>query len=460
MGTLVGPQEGAGGGGGGGTSGIDLSLAGNTSGTLTLLSSGTAILAGGSNITLSQNGQSITISAGGGTQSVQTQNLFDLSLAGNTSGTLSLVSSGTAILAGGNNITLSQVGQSITISANNESGAGISIGGNSTSAGAGYSNISTGTAVLAGGNNITLSQNGASITISQQDPLVSYFEPAVRGQTLTASLASASFLFQPFVVSAPIAMYRMYMYQSLASAQSTFSMSGQVSQTTQYTANGSWGLSGTLALFSRVSTGTNTNSSRISSFYSNSYSASAGMNLTVSESVTNASTATVSYTYLLNAGYLVNIDSAGNITTGSTQTSNALSFSITTNANASVSTTAVCGVFIGDVYTGLRALPIPLNTTLTPGEYWMMYAVQSGTGSTNINFSNQVTYAQSLMYYSTQAASNFLPWGSTTTTAGTNVQQGWGILASGTISNTTIALNTISNNSNYQLWFNMMAITL
>src|SRR6476469_3138342 len=40
-----------------------------------------------------------------------------------------------------------------------------SIGGNSTSAGAGYSLVSTGTMHLAGGNNITLSQNGQSISI-------------------------------------------------------------------------------------------------------------------------------------------------------------------------------------------------------------------------------------------------------------------------------------------------------
>ncbi|HSX43169.1 MAG TPA: hypothetical protein VLF59_03725, partial [Candidatus Saccharimonadales bacterium] len=41
-----------------------------------------------------------------------------------------------------------------------------SLSGNSTSAGAGYSLLSTGTLYLAGGNNITLSQNGASVTIS------------------------------------------------------------------------------------------------------------------------------------------------------------------------------------------------------------------------------------------------------------------------------------------------------
>lgn len=41
-----------------------------------------------------------------------------------------------------------------------------SIGGNSTSAGAGYQLVSTGTLMLAGGNNVTLSQNANSITIA------------------------------------------------------------------------------------------------------------------------------------------------------------------------------------------------------------------------------------------------------------------------------------------------------
>lgn len=89
---------------------------GNTSGVIGVISSGTVYLAGGNNVTLSQNGQSITISAGasggGG---------LALSLSGNTSGALALISTGTAILAGGNNVTLSQNGQSVTISAANQS---------------------------------------------------------------------------------------------------------------------------------------------------------------------------------------------------------------------------------------------------------------------------------------------------------------------------------------------------
>jgi hypothetical protein len=46
--------------------GIAASLAGNTAGVLALVSSGTLMLAGGNNITVSQDGQSVTISAGAG----------------------------------------------------------------------------------------------------------------------------------------------------------------------------------------------------------------------------------------------------------------------------------------------------------------------------------------------------------------------------------------------------------
>jgi hypothetical protein len=62
-------------------------------------------------------------------QTVQTQNLVDVTLSGNTSGALALVSSGTLTLAGGNNITLSQAGNAVTISAAAAGGAQTAISG-------------------------------------------------------------------------------------------------------------------------------------------------------------------------------------------------------------------------------------------------------------------------------------------------------------------------------------------
>jgi hypothetical protein len=100
-------------------------------------------------------------------QSTQTQNLFNLTLSGNTSGTMAQVSSGTLTLYGGSNVTLSQSGNKLTIhaSAGVSNSHNLTIGGNSTSAGAGYIEISSGTLTLAGGNNITLSQNGNAVTL-------------------------------------------------------------------------------------------------------------------------------------------------------------------------------------------------------------------------------------------------------------------------------------------------------
>jgi hypothetical protein len=62
-------------------------------------------------------------------QTVQTQNVVDVTLAGNTAGALALVSSGTLTLAGGNNITVSQAGNAVTISGPAAGGAQTAISG-------------------------------------------------------------------------------------------------------------------------------------------------------------------------------------------------------------------------------------------------------------------------------------------------------------------------------------------
>ena len=182
---------------------VNASLGGNTTGTLALVSSGTLVLAGGNNITLSQNGNSVTISAntaapanlsvsagttsgtfGGITlsnlngvsfglnngtitasvsQSAQTQNIIDVTLGGNTSGTLALISSGTMFLAGGNNVTLSQVGNSVTISANTAAAATLSVSAGTTSGGFGGITLANSNNVSFGLNNGTITANAAEL---------------------------------------------------------------------------------------------------------------------------------------------------------------------------------------------------------------------------------------------------------------------------------------------------------
>lgn len=108
------------GGGGAGNFTAGVSTIGNTSGNTGTVTN-RLILAGGNNITLSQstNGGGATVTISAPNQTVQTQNLHNVTLSGNTAGAMAQISSGTMTLAGGNNITLSQAGNAVTISAAN-----------------------------------------------------------------------------------------------------------------------------------------------------------------------------------------------------------------------------------------------------------------------------------------------------------------------------------------------------
>lgn len=205
---------------------VAVSLSGNTAGLLALVSSGTFILAGGNNITVSQNGQSVTISGAnaggaqtgisgivvsdttytsgtvsfsnqanvtigssvnGGTQyirlsghpaqTVQTQNLHNVTLDGNTAGALADISSGTMTLAGGNNITLSQNGNAITISGANAGGAQTGISGIVVS----DATYTSGTVSFSAQNNITI---GSSV-----DGATQFIRLSI-GNYLTTAMAS------------------------------------------------------------------------------------------------------------------------------------------------------------------------------------------------------------------------------------------------------------------------------
>jgi len=96
-----------------------------------LFSSGTVVLTGiGGGVTVDTGVGSIRLSvAAPVAQTVQTQNLVDMSLSGNTAGVMALISSGTLTLAGGNNITLSQNGNAVTISGPAAAGAQTAISG-------------------------------------------------------------------------------------------------------------------------------------------------------------------------------------------------------------------------------------------------------------------------------------------------------------------------------------------
>ncbi|MBI5306008.1 hypothetical protein HZB04_00220, partial [Candidatus Wolfebacteria bacterium] len=138
---------------GGGGGGVAIS-AGTQSG-----NTGTIIFSNSNNLSFGMAG-SLTIT-GSFSQSVQTQNLHNITISSNTAGVGAAISSGTLTLAGGANITLSQnAGNAITIIGG---GGGGGIAGFAVNA---LTTYTSGTVVLSAGNNITLGTNGQTITIS------------------------------------------------------------------------------------------------------------------------------------------------------------------------------------------------------------------------------------------------------------------------------------------------------
>lgn len=146
----------------------------------TTYTSGTMTITGvGGGVTVSSNtGQRIDISvAAPVAQSVQTQNLHNVTLSGNTAGVMAQISSGTFTLAGGNNITVSQNGNAVTISGPNVGGAQTGISGIANS----ETTYTSGTVSLSGLANITI----RSTTGNQ-------FQFSVPGTTGTGNLNAIS----------------------------------------------------------------------------------------------------------------------------------------------------------------------------------------------------------------------------------------------------------------------------
>lgn len=137
-----------------------MSNLGNTSGTSGTVNRG-IIFAGGDNVTLSQsvNASSATLTISAAAQTVQTQNMHNLTIGSNTAGVGAAISSGTLTLAGGSNITLSQNGgNAITIHGN--------AGGGSVNFSAGTTSNNLAAVTFSNSNGVGFGLNGSVITAS------------------------------------------------------------------------------------------------------------------------------------------------------------------------------------------------------------------------------------------------------------------------------------------------------
>lgn len=152
--------------------GAAVSITGNTSGTPALISTGTMYLAGGNNITLSQNGQSISVIGG----------------AGGAGGGIALydgvnsISSGTARLSNANGVSFGVNGQTITASHNGITSQSVQTQGMVSI------NGSTGAISLATASSLSSSSNGSTISIGLASNITTALQSA--GAYLTTAALS------------------------------------------------------------------------------------------------------------------------------------------------------------------------------------------------------------------------------------------------------------------------------
>ena len=333
-------------------------------------------------------------------------------------------------------------------------------------------NSFAGTASSFAGTNIsgsmTLNTSGLSLALSAANAAagnpttVSYYEVSpqrgVLSFTNAAVFSNTSIInLQPFVVAGqPVSFYRGMFVNSNVTQRSTFSATVGISQSQGSTASThSFGTTFTMALFSRVSTGTNANSSNLSWFTSNTFSQSVGIFGTQSVA-TNVSSGTCTVSTSFSIGYIQNIDSAGGTTTSTAGSGGSSSFSSTTNGASTFGSTFIMSLQHAYL-SGVRQQNFPLVGSLSPGEYW--FGIQAGTSSGNAggaNYSNLALYSGNVMVIS--STSPIYAFGSSSTFSNLTNPQWIGSVSSAQ-STTTIGSNMLTNNAS-GTWFNLMAATL
>jgi len=371
-----------------------MSNLGNTNGT-TGIASGSAlqyVLAGGNNVTLSQslNGASGTMTISAANQTVQTQNLHNLTLSGNTAGAMAQVSSGTLTLAGGNNVTLSQNGNAITISAGN-GGGGIALANSQTTYTSGTANLvasgaltiasTTGqsfnlsvpqTSSLSATGIVSISTNGSTISIGAPAGGPTLYDGNASISSGTASISAmggltASITNQTLKLSAP---QTSSVVGAGAVSLSTNSNGVTISAAPQGTLS-RWEYPtvefAPLLSYSASNQGLISMQNVIIPMNVSGTAAKIGGSLSLGTSTANV-TGTVNLSVWMGI-YTTNGASGESLLLASSGSTNN---SFTFQGNSSVS-----GNY--STLTGLRELTVPMNVSATPGQYWVGAVMSTAT---------------------------------------------------------------------------------
>jgi len=322
-----------------------------------------------------------------------------------------LVSTGTLVLAGGNNITLSQTtganGATVSINAGN-AGVSFSAGGNSAALAAVTFSNSNGVSFGLNGSTITASHNGIT---SQTNQTLGMYGVGNTTQNSTTTLDARSVSLNG--LGAMSVGYSGGSVQLSAPAVSSLSATGAISISTNgstisigapvaptYTTLSRWEYPEyAFTALGTIPQGSLSIQHMYVPFYVTGSAAKVGGSISVGTSTANATgSAKMSLwmgLYTLN-GSTLSLASSGSA-------NNAFSW----QAASSVSSTSLTSV------SGMRQLTVPMNVNMTPGEYWIAAVMSSATtapGATMTLYGNN-------LFTPTSGAAVLTPIGSGTTAA-------------------------------------------
>lgn len=447
--------------------------------------SGSVYFSGQANITIgsSVDGASQYVRLSVGAQSAQSAiKALGVSNVGNTVGDTGVSTGINWVIAGSNNITANQSttpGGPNTIWLSGAAAAGGGTGsvyatGNQTQNTSGtqdYSSVLYGgrgaisvgfsggtiqisgpaTSSLVGSNGVNLSTSGSTITISGWT--LPHFEPYPLFNALSTTFAPGigSLYFQPFVLPAYMSGGRL---NRLTAFGSTASILRESSANFNSNSTGSRSVafqySNKVALYSL---GAGTQSTRLESAWSSMFS----LELRHSVSVNSGAGPQLSVTVGGTMSYIASIDAAGGATTASTTYSGTL-----TSVSSALATSAISSI-LSSLRAGLSSqilMPVPLNTAVTPGAYWLaeMWSTASTTAGTSfdvLSVVNRVAIAGNLN-------TAYRNWGNTVATSGSQVFPGQGVYSAASAAfPATVAFSDVRTAAGQPaLYFNIVNSTI
>lgn len=347
------------------------------------------VFSNSNNVTFGLNGSTITVS-------IPSASVITLSVVGSSQ------TFGNVVFSNSNRVTFGLNGSTVTA----QHALNFSAGSTST-------NVSD-QIVFSNSNGYSFGLNSSTITM--QGPSVGYLEPYAQSNTAGLAPVAGSWYLAPFVAPNSMSGGRINFLQINSSTAGLFrDITGG-----SYVSSSSGGKnqSGTFSLGVALwSQGSGTNSTRLESLWSNSFSWGWSHRVLVSQS---AAASNVSVTVSQSISYISEIGSNGAYTLNQFASNNNSAGTNTSMASAALDSV---GVSLRNMLSNSVMVPVGFNTTISAGNYWLGVAwsttTASATSQTSFAGASALWFSQlSLVGISRlELNSLFRNWGSTATTA-------------------------------------------